>query len=52
VPGGYDADAVCLAEGSQSDETIQLRFPESAGGMTVTSTTFKGVALERCDAAS
>ena len=49
VPGGYDADAVCLAEGSRSDETIQLRFPESAGGMTVTSKTFRGVGLERCD---
>lgn len=51
VPGGYDADALCLAEGSRSEETIQLRFPESAGGMTVTSQTFKGVGLERCDAA-
>lgn len=48
VAGGYDLDATCLAEGQASEETIQLRFAESAGAMLVESKTFRPVGLIRC----
>jgi hypothetical protein len=52
VPGGYDVDATCHAEGSQTDEVIKLRFAESAakdnGAMLVASKTFQPIELIRC----
>jgi hypothetical protein len=37
APGGYDIAATCLAEGSTSKDTLQLRFAESAQAMLVKS---------------
>jgi hypothetical protein len=37
VPGGYDIAATCLAEGQTSQDTIRLRFAESAQAMLVSS---------------
>lgn len=48
VPGGYDADATCTAEGSRTDDTIKLRFAESAKAMLVESKTFSPVGLIPC----
>lgn len=49
VPGGYDLEAACLAEGTQTQEVIELRFAESASAMQVESKTFRPVGLIRCD---
>jgi hypothetical protein len=49
VPGGYDVDATCHAEGSQTDEVIKLRFAESANAMLVESKTFQPIGLIRCE---
>ena len=35
VPGGYDISAVCSSIGPAAPQRIQIRFPESAGGMLV-----------------
>jgi hypothetical protein len=48
APGGYDVDATCFAEGARTDETIKLRFAESAGAMLVESKTFRPIGLIRC----
>jgi hypothetical protein len=37
APGGYEIAATCLAEGSASQDTIRLRFAESAQAMLVKS---------------
>ncbi len=49
VPGGYDVDATCHAEGTDTEEVIRLRFPDSAGEMLVESRTFKPIGLVRCE---
>ncbi len=48
APGGYDIDAICTAEGMRNNDTIKLRFAESAGAMLVESKTFRPIGLIRC----
>lgn len=48
VPGGYDIDATCLAEGETSANPIALRFPDSADGMLVEGGPWQPVSLIRC----
>jgi hypothetical protein len=48
VPGGFDIDATCHAEGTDSDEVIALRFGASADRMRVESKTFQPIELMRC----
>jgi hypothetical protein len=48
VPGGYDIDALCTAEAPEREDRIELRFPESAGGMTFESGSIADSGLVRC----
>lgn len=48
VPGGYDIAARCTAEGPERADTIRLRFPESAGGMTFEADAIADSGLVRC----
>ena len=49
VPGGYDIAARCTAEAPESDDTLRLRFPQSAGGMLFESDSIADAGLVRCD---
>lgn len=48
VPGGYDIDARCVAEGPETRETLRLRFPESAGGMLFEADSIADAGLVKC----
>ena len=48
VPGGYDVEGRCTAESPERDDTIRLRFAESAGGMLVESDSIADAGLVRC----
>ena len=48
VPGGYDIAARCTAESPERDDTIRLRFAESAGGMLFESDSIADAGLVRC----
>ena len=52
VPGGYDISAMCLAEGVSTPSQIRVRFPESAGGMTVDGGPWQPIGLTQCAGAS
>lgn len=49
VPGGFDMSARCTAEAPERDDTIRLRFPESAGGMLFESDSIADAGLVRCE---
>lgn len=48
VPGGYDIAARCTAEGPERDDVIELRFPQSAGGMLFESESIADAGLVQC----
>ena len=48
VPGGFDIAARCTAEAPERDDTIRLRFAESAGGMLFGSASIADAGLVRC----
>ena len=48
VPGGYDIVALCTAEAPEREDRIELRFPESAGGMLFESDSVADSGLVRC----
>ena len=49
VTGGYDIAARCTAEAPERDDTLELRFPESAGGMLFESDSIADAGLVRCE---
>lgn len=49
VPGGYDVRARCTAEGPETDDVLELRFAESAGGMLFGSNVIADAGLVRCE---
>jgi hypothetical protein len=48
VPGGYDVAASCTAEGPAGDDTLRLRFAESARALLFESRTIADAGLIRC----
>ena len=48
VPGGYDVAASCTAEGPAGDDTLRLRFAESARALLFESRTIADAGLVRC----
>lgn len=48
VPGGYDIDARCTAEGPEKPDRIKVRFAESARAMLVDATVVRPVGLIYC----
>ena len=48
VPGGYDISASCTAEGPPKDDTLRLRFAESARALLFESRTITDAGLVRC----
>ena len=48
VAGGYDIAAHCTAEAPERDDLLELRFPESAGGMLFESDSIADAGLVRC----
>ena len=48
VPGGYDIAAHCTAEGTSRNETLRLRFAESAGALLFESELIADAGLVRC----
>ena len=48
VPGGYDIAARCTAEGPPTDDTLKLRFAESAKALLFESKTIADAGLVRC----
>ena len=48
VPGGYDVAASCTAEGPPEDDTLRLRFAESARALLFESRTIAEAGLVRC----
>jgi hypothetical protein len=48
VPGGFDIAARCTAEGPPADDTLQLRFAESARALLFESHTIADAGLVRC----
>jgi hypothetical protein len=52
VDGGYDIAARCTAEGPAQDDTIRLRFAESARAMLFESESVAGSGLVYCGAVS
>ena len=48
VPGGYDIDATCTAEGPPRSETLKIRFAESAQAMLLSSKTLADTGLVFC----
>ena len=48
VPGGYDVAASCTAEGRPEDDTLRLRFAESARALLFESRTIADAGLVRC----
>lgn len=49
VPGGYDIAARCTAEGPPADDTLRLRFAESAKALLFESNSIADAGLLRCD---
>ena len=48
VPGGFDIEALCTAEAPEREDRLELRFAESAGGMTFESDSIADSGLVRC----
>jgi hypothetical protein len=48
VPGGYDIAARCTAEGPPADDTLKLRFAESAKALLFESNSIADAGLVRC----
>jgi len=48
VPGGYDIQATCTAEGPPTSDTLKVRFAESAKAMLFESETFADTGLVFC----
>ena len=48
VPGGYDVEATCTAEGPPASDTLQIRFAESAKAMLFDSKTIADTGLVFC----
>jgi hypothetical protein len=48
VPGGYDVAARCTAEGPPTDDTLKLRFAESAKALLFESDVIADAGLIRC----
>jgi hypothetical protein len=48
VPGGYDVEATCTAEGPPAPDTLKIRFAESAKAMLFESTTIADAGLIFC----
>jgi hypothetical protein len=48
VPGGYDIAARCTAEGPPTEDTLKLRFAESAKALLFESKTIADAGLVRC----
>ena len=48
VPGGYDIAARCTAEGPPTDDTLELRFAESAKALLFESDVIADAGLVRC----
>lgn len=48
APGGYDIAARCTAEGPPTEDTLKLRFAESAKAMLFESKTIADAGLVRC----
>ena len=48
VPGGYDISASCTAEGPPKDDTLRLRFAESARALLFESEVIADAGLVRC----
>jgi hypothetical protein len=48
VPGGYDIAARCTAEGPPTDDTLKLRFAESAKALLFESDVIADAGLVRC----
>ena len=48
VPGGYDIEATCTAEGPPQSETLKIRFAESAQAMLLSSKTLADTGLVFC----
>lgn len=48
VPGGYDIAARCTAEGPPANDTLKLRFAESAKALLFESEVIADAGLERC----
>ena len=48
VPGGYDIAARCTAEGPPAEDTLKLRFAESAKALLFESKTIANAGLVRC----
>ena len=48
VPGGFDIAARCTAEGPPADDTLQLRFAESARALLFESNVVADAGLVRC----
>lgn len=49
VPGGYDIAARCTAEGPPTDDTLELRFAESAKALLFESDVIADAGLVRCN---
>ena len=48
VPGGYDVDATCTAEGPATADTLKIRFAESAKAMLFDSKSIADTGLVFC----
>lgn len=48
VPGGYDIEARCTAEGPERDDEIAIRFAESAQAMMFDAKSVAGAGLIYC----
>lgn len=48
VPGGYDVQATCTAEGPPTSDTLEIRFAESAQAMQFESETIADAGLVYC----
>ena len=49
VHGGFDIAARCTAEGPPTDDTLEIRFAESAGAMLFESSVIADAGLIRCE---
>ena len=49
VPGGYDIQATCTAEGPPASDTLKVRFAQSAGAMLFESEVIADAGLLLCD---
>lgn len=48
APGGYDIAATCTAEGPPTEDTLELRFAESAGALLFSSESIADAGLVPC----